>query len=81
MGKNVKLLYCILGSAVLALLNNSTFSYARLGMFRSGYGASMFGEMFVLITDFLAWVGYLLLILFSIMLIINNLNFKEKKSK
>lgn len=81
MGKNVKLLYCILGSAVLALLNNPTLSYARLGMFRSGYGASIFGEMFVLITDFLAWVGYLLLIFFSIRLVINNLSFKEKKSK
>lgn len=81
MGKNVKLLYCILGSAVLALLNNPTLSYAKLGMFRSGYGASIFGELFVLIIDFLSLVGFLLLILFSIRLIINNLSFKEKKSK
>ncbi|MNO37564.1 hypothetical protein D3C76_276480 [compost metagenome] len=81
MGKNVKLLYCILGSAVLALLNNPTLSYAKLGMFRSGYGGSIFGELFVLIIDFLSLVGFLLLILFSIRLIINNLSFKEKKSK
>jgi hypothetical protein len=81
MGKNVKLLYCILGSAVLALLNNPILGNARLAMFTGGYGRSIFGVIFVLITDFLSLVGFVLLILFSIMLIINNLYFKEKKSK
>ncbi|CAH1054981.1 hypothetical protein [Paenibacillus pseudetheri] len=42
MRRNMKLLYCMLGSAVLALLNNPTLSYAKLGMFRGGYGGSIF---------------------------------------
>lgn len=78
MSKNVKLLYCILGSVVLALLNHPTFSYAKLGIFRSGYGGNLFGELFVLITNLLSFTGFILLILFSIILLINNLKYKEK---
>ncbi|WP_339320016.1 hypothetical protein [Paenibacillus sp. FSL R10-2734] len=43
MGKNVKLLYCILGSGVLVLLNGPILGYAKLGMFSSGYGGNIFG--------------------------------------
>lgn len=78
MSKNVKLLYCILGSVVLALLNHPTLSYAKLGIFRSGYGDSLFGVLFVLFTDLLSFTGFILLILFSLILLINNLKYKEK---
>lgn len=37
MSKNTKLLYCILGSVMLALLANPIFEYAKLGMFPDGY--------------------------------------------
>lgn len=77
MGKNIKLLYCILGSFVLALLNSPILSYAKLGMFPGGYAGTV-GVFLVLISNILSLIGFLLLILFSIILIINNLNFKEK---
>lgn len=50
MNKNVKILYCILGSSVLALSNTPMLSYAKLGGFKGGYG-EIFGELLVLITD------------------------------
>lgn len=76
--KNSKLLYCILGSAILALLNNPILSLAKLGIFKNGYGANIFGEVLVLFTDLLSFLGFLLLMLFSIILIVNNVSFKEK---
>ncbi|MNE66539.1 hypothetical protein D3C80_1620950 [compost metagenome] len=80
MKSNAKLLYCLLGSAVLTLLNHQVLSPARLGIFRSGYGASIFGEIFVFVTDIIAFAGYLLLILFSTLLIVTNLKFKNDKN-
>ncbi|MEK5024898.1 hypothetical protein [Paenibacillus sp. FSL M7-1046] len=78
MGKNVKLVYCILGSLVLTLLNHPLLSYAKLGMFKSGYGENIFGVLLVSITDLLSLVGFSLLILFSVILIIKNMDFKDK---
>ncbi|MEK5068736.1 hypothetical protein [Sporosarcina sp. FSL K6-1508] len=78
MSKNMKLLYCIFGSAVLTLLNSSMLSYAKLGMFRDGYGVNIFGELLVLITNILSLLGFIFLIIFSLILIINNINLKEK---
>ncbi|ETT85952.1 hypothetical protein MKZ08_16440 [Viridibacillus sp. FSL R5-0477] len=77
MGRNVKLLYCILGSAVLALLNSPILGYAKLGMFPGGYGGHVIGHLLVLIADILSLVGFLLLIIFSFILIINNINLKK----
>ncbi|CAM4510134.1 hypothetical protein PATY110618_25915 [Paenibacillus typhae] len=81
MKSNVNLLYCLLGSIVLALLNHPVLSSARLGIFPSGYGSSMFGIVFVWITDILAFAGYLLLIICSILLIITNINPRHNKSR
>lgn len=78
MGKNVKLLYCLLGSAVLSLLNSPILGYAKLGIFESGYGGNIFGELLVQITDILSLVGFFLLILFSVILIVSNINFKGR---
>ena len=76
--KNSKLMYCILGSAILALLNTPILSYAKLGIFKSGYGGNIYGELLVITTNILSFVGFILLILFSIVLIVNNLSFNEK---
>ncbi|WOV86758.1 hypothetical protein QWT69_12860 [Sporosarcina oncorhynchi] len=78
MNKNVKLLYCLLGSAVLALLNTPVLSYAKLGVFQSGYGGSVLGELLIHITNVLSLVGFILLILFSIVLILSNIKFNTK---
>lgn len=78
MEKNNKILYCILGSIILALITNPVFEYARLGIFQGGYGGYLFGELLVNITNALSLVGYSLAIVFSIILIISNLNFKDK---
>lgn len=58
MEKNVKLVYCILGGLVLTLLNHPLLSYAKLGMFKSGYGENIFGVLLVSITDLLSLVGF-----------------------
>ena len=78
MGKNTKILYCILGSVILALLNNPIFEHSELGLFSGGYGGHFWGELLVRLTDILSLVGFILLIVFSIMLIIRNINFKDK---
>lgn len=73
MDKNIKLLYCILGSIVLALLNSSIFEYARIGMFSGGYGRYLFGILLFGLSDILSFIGFLLLMVFSVILIINNI--------
>lgn len=78
MSNNAKLLYCILGSAVLALLNGPLFDLAKLGMFQGGYGGNLFGELLVRATNILSLVGFLLLMVFSIILIIRNIKFWNK---
>lgn len=78
MMKNSKLMYCILGSAILALLNTPILSYAKLGIFERGYGGNIFGVLLVITTNILSLVGFILLIIFSIILIVNNLNFNKK---
>ena len=80
MSKNAKLLYCILGSAILALLNSPMLSYAKLGIFPGGYGGSIFGLLLVPIVNILSLIGFILLIIFAIILIINNINFKKINS-
>ncbi|MDF2675410.1 MAG: hypothetical protein K0R09_3682 [Clostridiales bacterium] len=82
MDKNAKILYCIFGSAILALLNNPIFSRSMLGIFQSGYGRNLLGVYLEFLTKFLtnilSLVGFILLIIFSIMLIIRNVNLKDK---
>ncbi|WP_066060010.1 hypothetical protein [Robertmurraya korlensis] len=77
MGKNINLLYCIVGSAVLALLNNPIFSYSKLGIFKNGYGGNIFGEILVKVTNILSLFGFILLMIFSVILIGRNINFRN----
>ena len=78
MEKNKKLLYCILGSTILTLLNTPIFAYAKLGIFQIGYGENLFGEILVRFTNIISLVGFILLMVFSIILIIRNINFRDK---
>lgn len=73
MDKSIKLLYCILGSIVLALLNSSIFEYARIGMFSGGYGRYLLGRLLFGLSDIVSFIGFLLLMVFSVLLIINNI--------
>ena len=77
MDRNVKLLYCILGSAILALVNSPIFGMAKLGMFPGGYGGYIFGHLLVQFANIVSLVGFILLIFFSLSLIINNINLKK----
>ncbi|MEG0385827.1 MAG: hypothetical protein RR642_13835 [Solibacillus sp.] len=76
MSRNRKLLYCILGSAILAFMNSPMLGMAKLGMFPGGYGGHLIGELLVLIANIVSLIGFILLIIFSVILIINNLNLK-----
>ncbi|MCM3388323.1 hypothetical protein [Ureibacillus chungkukjangi] len=69
MTKNAKLLYCLLGSFVLAMLNSTLLGSALVGVFNGGGALE---EFIVLVADILSFVGYILLIIFSLMLIYYN---------
>ncbi|MFC7686450.1 hypothetical protein [Ureibacillus sp. GCM10028918] len=71
MTKSSRLLYCLIGSAVLALLNSSILGSALMGVF-SGGGANTLEQFIVLMADILSFVGFLLLIIFSLLLIYHN---------
>lgn len=75
MDKNIKLLYCILGSIVLALLNNSIFIGAKFSLFDAG---TLVGRLIIVLSDILSLIGIILLVLFSITLIIRNIDLKHK---
>ena len=77
MEKNKQLLYCIFGSFILSLLNSSMFEFSRLGMFSGGYGGNPFGVIIVLLSNILSLAGYILLIVFSSVLIIRNIKLKD----
>lgn len=73
MNKNIKLLYCILASIILALLNNPIFNSAKLGLWLDkGYGSSIFGIITYYMTNVISYLGFLLIIIFSVLLLINN---------
>ncbi|MDN4494355.1 hypothetical protein [Ureibacillus aquaedulcis] len=71
MTKNSRLLYCLIGSAVLALLNSPILGSAITGVF-SGGGANTLEQFIVLMADILSFVGFLFLIIFSLLLIYHN---------
>lgn len=75
MDKNIKLLYCILGSIILALLNNSIFDNSKFGLLNAG---TLVGDFIYVLSNILSLIGIMLLVLFSIALIIRNIDFKHK---
>ena len=77
MNKNKQLLYCILGSFLLTLLNGRIFEMAIMGLFPSGYGGVFLGEVVVLLSNVLSLLGVILLAIFSIILIVKNMKLKS----
>lgn len=71
MNKNIKLLYCILGSIILSLAGTS-IPYDAL---RS---LPVIGEWLADIASIISGIGVLLTIVFSIILITENLKYKSE---
>ena len=67
MTKNGKLLYCLLGSAVLALLGSPMLEPAINGVF-----SGAFQQFVALVADILSFIGFILLIIFALMLLYYN---------
>lgn len=76
--KNINLIYCILGSFMLTLLQDPIFFNATYTMFGGRSGADAFTEMIYRLFGVISFVGVILVILFSCILIISNLNFRNK---
>lgn len=70
MDKNIKLLFCMIGSAVLALLNNTIFEYSKFGLF---YAGTLIGSLIDILSNILSLLGIILLAIFSIILILRNI--------
>jgi len=54
MDKNNKLLYCILGRVVLALLNNSIFDGAKFRLFNAG---TLVGCLIIVLSNILSHIN------------------------
>jgi multisubunit Na+/H+ antiporter MnhB subunit len=76
--KNIKLVCCILGSFMLTLLQSPIFFIATYTMFGGGSGENAFTEMLYRIFGVISFVGVILVIIFSCILIISNINLKNK---
>lgn len=76
MDKNKKLIYCIIGSITLALLNSEVFTSSKFGIFNGG---TFIGEIIIWISSILSLVGVILMTIFSILLIANNIDIRHKK--
>ncbi len=82
MEKNLQLLFCILGGLFLSLLNTPMFNNAKLALWLDkGYGSNIFGVITHYTTNIISFIGFILVIIFSVLLIINNskLLFKNYK--
>jgi hypothetical protein len=79
MSKNAKLLYCILGSAILALSNNPMFERTINSIKdpQSGSGYIL-GNFLIGLSNLLSLIGIISLIVFSIILVVWNIKFKDK---
>lgn len=71
MNKNVKLLYCILGSIILVLFNNDVIYISLRYIPIVGFHLSQ-------LTFFISAIGALLTLYFTIILIKENWNYKDK---
>ncbi|GEM_PF-922632 len=80
MNKNSKLLYSILGCFILTLLNNPMLENSRLGIFENTRGLTfaIIYQVYNFIINTISFVGFVLLIVFSIKLVIINTINKDK---
>jgi hypothetical protein len=81
MNINKNLLYCILGSTILAMLNSSIFQNVSLGLFAFGNVGNTLNSIFKYGTNVISALGFILVIFFSILLIINNMHDYISKGK
>ncbi|ELC8442380.1 hypothetical protein QYB59_001403 [Clostridium perfringens] len=72
---NKKLLLCILGSVLLILLQLPIIHDALFNIFGGGSGANAFTHILYNIKSLLSFIGTILLMIFSITLIVKNINF------
>ena len=63
--KNIKLVYCILGSFMLTLLQSPYFFNATYTMFGGASGANAFTEMIYKLFGVISFAGVILVIIFS----------------
>ncbi len=80
---NIKLLYCILGSILLVLLNSSIFNSALFAIFDNSIGFNSLSMSVDFLKNLLSFIGVVLTAIFSIILIaINSIPiFKQLLSK
>lgn len=78
MDKNKNICFCILGSIILALVNSNIFEDAIFGLFSGGYGGKFIGEAINSISNIVSFIGIILTTIFSILLIIRNIDLKNK---
>lgn len=79
MEKNIKLLYCIFGSTMLVLLETPVFEAARLAVLQGrSYGNSPLGLALYKMCNMISFIGFILVIVFSVILITRNINLKNK---
>lgn len=76
MDKNKKLVYCIIGSIILALLNSEAFTYAKFGLFNAG---TFIGQIMYWLSCTLSFVGVILMTICAILLIANNIDIINKR--
>lgn len=76
--KNIKLVCCILGSFMLTLLQSQSFFNATYTIFGGASGANIFTEIIYRLFGVVSFVGVILVIVFSCILIISNINFRNK---
>lgn len=72
---NSKLLLCILGSIILILLQLPIIHDALFNIFGGGSGANAFTNTIYNIKNLLSFTGTILLMIFSITLVVKNINF------
>lgn len=76
--KNIKLIFCILGSFILTLLSTPYFHVATYKMFGGGSGANSFTHMIDRLFGVISFIGVILVVIFSFILIISNIDIKNK---
>ena len=75
--KNIKLLYCILGSFILTLLQTPILFQATYTVFGGSSGSNLFTELLYTIFGFISFIGVILLIVFRKKIKFDKLNLRN----
>lgn len=77
--KSLKLIYCILGSLMLVLLRTSVFHSAIFGILDIVMGKNIFKSIIYMLSALISFGGIVLVVIFSVMLILENNPFRKDK--